>query len=452
MVPSDWSTLRKDVATSADLGDSGKAPPATAAPKLKPEDELAPELPAVQEAKCEEVSLPRTKSCECKVEKCACQVVQKPIPAPVEDEAQDAFMSRCMGDAVMNSEYPDQAQRAAICHTKWGERGVQKAEISMQLGAPSKTIEVSGGEEPHANSVMLALWMPSGLAKSIAVDGGEPADDMHVTLGYFGKVGRDLSPEQSDLIYKCASKSAQAGAPIKGRISGIGRFTATHTSDHKDVMYASLDAPGLGKFRHGLMEEIHKCANIMKSEIHDFTPHVTLKYLAHDEPSPIHRIDHHEVQFAHLVMAVGKERRPIPLGEVEQMYKAVCEIVKSEQRLVTGIVLQPEAVDAQGDIIGEQAIADAAHAFVANYNNRTKIGVQHTVPAGSAPEMFPKGVHLVESYVCPVDLILNGRHVKKGTWIMTVFVEDDVIWERVKAGKIRGLSIGGIAKVQRLAA
>ncbi len=42
-----------------------------------------------------------------------------PIPSVKGQEAQQKFISRCMGDSVMNKDYPDQKQRAAICYSQW---------------------------------------------------------------------------------------------------------------------------------------------------------------------------------------------------------------------------------------------------------------------------------------------------------------------------------------------
>lgn len=38
-----------------------------------------------------------------------------PIPKRGEKESRKEFLSRCMGDSVMNNEYPDRGQRAAVC-------------------------------------------------------------------------------------------------------------------------------------------------------------------------------------------------------------------------------------------------------------------------------------------------------------------------------------------------
>jgi hypothetical protein len=127
---------------------------------------------------------------------------------------------------------------------------------------------------------------------------------------------------------------------------------------------------------------------------------------------------------------------------VENTTKFFIPILKAEQRLITGVVLQPEVVDAQGDIMSADVIKDAAHRFLAQYNKSTKMGLMH--------KDFKPRFDLVESYLAPVDITLNGSIVKAGSWIMVVKVLDDSIWEQVKKGKLTGFSIGGKARVQKI--
>jgi hypothetical protein len=47
-----------------------------------------------------------------------------PIPKPNTGEKQDDFIARCMSNGLMNEEYPDNKQRAAICYTQWKEKSV----------------------------------------------------------------------------------------------------------------------------------------------------------------------------------------------------------------------------------------------------------------------------------------------------------------------------------------
>lgn len=42
-----------------------------------------------------------------------------PLPSPKGKEEQDNFISRCMGDSVMNKDFPDQKQRAAVCYRQF---------------------------------------------------------------------------------------------------------------------------------------------------------------------------------------------------------------------------------------------------------------------------------------------------------------------------------------------
>lgn len=117
----------------------------------------------------------------------------------------------------------------------------------------------------------------------------------------------------------------------------------------------------------------------------------------------------------------------------------------SDRRLVTGIVLEPNVIDAQLDFEKPEVIERAAHRFVANYNRSsvdggTIIGLMHQ-------KFNNVGVELVESYIAPSDFHLGGsskeKLVHKGSWVMTVHVLDDKLWKDVKDGKLTGFSVGG---------
>lgn len=107
---------------------------------------------------------------------------------------------------------------------------------------------------------------------------------------------------------------------------------------------------------------------------------------------------------------------------------------------MTGIVLQPDVEDAHGDTVAPEVIEEAAHAFVAKYNAATKLGIQHKL--FGLPD-----IHLAESYIAPEDTTIGGQQVLKGTWVMTVKVLNDEIWDGVKDGSLTGFSIGAIATV-----
>lgn len=119
----------------------------------------------------------------------------------------------------------------------------------------------------------------------------------------------------------------------------------------------------------------------------------------------------------------------------EQVF-VTSEIFKAEdeKRLVTGVVMEPGEFDAHGDITMAEEIEQAAYVYMLNSQ---VVGDQHSQPAPAK---------IVESYIAPADFEMGGQAVKQGSWIMTVKVEDDEMWEAVKSGDYTGFSIGGFAQ------
>lgn len=113
-----------------------------------------------------------------------------------------------------------------------------------------------------------------------------------------------------------------------------------------------------------------------------------------------------------------------------------------DKRIVVGIVLEPETVDAQGDSIPAQVIEKAAHQFLSGYNVQNTLGFAHKV--------FKKNFDLLESYITPQDMTIGKQTVKAGSWVMSVKVLNDDIWSLVRNGQITGFSVGGRAKSQSI--
>lgn len=108
----------------------------------------------------------------------------------------------------------------------------------------------------------------------------------------------------------------------------------------------------------------------------------------------------------------------------------------NDERFVLGIVLEPEVVDAQGDIYSAAEIRGAAHRFMEDFGG---LGLMHERRVNGQ-------VKVLESYLAPADLSLGDQLVKKGTWLLAVRILDDSLWERVRGGELTGFSIGGSAR------
>lgn len=90
------------------------------------------------------------------------------------------------------------------------------------------------------------------------------------------------------------------------------------------------------------------------------------------------------------------------------------------QKLVYGVVYEPETEDAHGDYMDAETIEKAAHSFMEDYQ---QIDKQHdfTTSAGK----------VVESYVAPVDMTIEDTTISKGTWVLVTKATDEM-WEDIQ--------------------
>jgi hypothetical protein len=60
---------------------------------------------------------------------------------------------------------------------------------------------------------------------------------------------------------------------------------------------------------------------------------------------------------------------------------------------------------------------------------------------------FLNGVSIIESWIVEDEIKdkqqVFGMQYPKGTWMITMKVEDDSVWQKVKEGKLRGFSVQG---------
>ena len=82
----------------------------------------------------------------------------------------------------------------------------------------------------------------------------------------------------------------------------------------------------------------------------------------------------------------------------------------------------------------EAEITKAAYWFAKNGN---KVDLQHSFEPLD-------GANVVESWIAKADFDIDGETIKKGTWLMTVEVADESVWEGIEKGEITGFSMGGL--------
>jgi len=117
---------------------------------------------------------------------------------------------------------------------------------------------------------MVSLPVPGDVAQKLALPGGEPAERLHVTLAI-------LPGPQPLRAIAAALRGLRLGG-LAGTVGGLGRFPAAPPNRPTDVIFATLDVPGLAEFRARVVQAI-RAARGQVSGRHDFVPHITLAYV-----------------------------------------------------------------------------------------------------------------------------------------------------------------------------
>jgi len=136
--------------------------------------------------------------------------------------------------------------------------------------------------EDVPTGVIVALVPPPDVATRLALPGGLPPDQLHMTLF---SLGDDLDPITFAEALLAIRDAAACLPPLIGTISGIGRFSAAAVGSDQDVIYASFDSPDLEDFAERI-EDCLEAAGIECEDDHGFQPHITLAYVAPDAPYP----------------------------------------------------------------------------------------------------------------------------------------------------------------------
>ncbi len=145
-----------------------------------------------------------------------------------------------------------------------------------------------------------------------------------------------------------------------------------------------------------------------------------------------------KIQFVSLVDAAANKRKFL----MTKAKDGTCSFVNygrilkadAESHYVTGIVYEPLTEDTDGEFMTAEEIRKAAYYYVKNFEN---VDIQHSFE----PE---KNCAVVESWIAKADFSIGNEQVKEGTWLMTVEVTDDELWEKIIKGEITGFSMGGV--------
>lgn len=109
------------------------------------------------------------------------------------------------------------------------------------------------------------------------------------------------------------------------------------------------------------------------------------------------------------------------------------------------IVLEPldhalGEADTQGDFYSADRIREGMWFWMKHFRN---VLLHHSRQGGV---VVNDKVHVVECYQAPVDMVIEGSNVKRGTWLVGLHFVDDGLWQRLASGEIQAVSIEGLAE------
>ncbi len=125
-------------------------------------------------------------------------------------------------------------------------------------------------------------------------------------------------------------------------------------------------------------------------------------------------------------------------------------ILKDE---ITGVVLQPDIIDGQNQVMSAQEVKEACQIWNEAFEHIT---IQHRDKSGSLinleeltnpatfKDCFDSDFSIQSSQIIPNGGVLNGQKVNPGSWLLTLKVKNPAIFELIEEGILNGYSIGAL--------
>lgn len=156
------------------------------------------------------------------------------MPSPRKNESQKDFVSRCMGDAEAVSDFPDQSQRAAFCHSKFRQKEAAKG----------RTLEVNVEGEGDLEGLIQHIGETAAIGHSfsVVVDPGDP--DHERSFGFDGDGNFRASLKESAL--KEAGPLAGLGARLGMDLPTLASLLGASTKEVMELE-AGEDPGALGR-------------------------------------------------------------------------------------------------------------------------------------------------------------------------------------------------------------
>lgn len=300
---------------------------------------------------------------------------------------------------------------------------------------------------------MVAIMLPDYIAEQVAIPGGEDADELHITLAYLGDAA-DLTLDQQRKLVGVVGEVCLDQLSLEGQLTGTGRFT---NGGETDPFWVGVDFAGLTEFRARLVTALTDAGFTMPASPGDgYTPHVTVSYLPAGQDTP--PLDFNPINFCAETITVciggrrfdlGLQDRPNEYATMDPRGWAPAVMTKAietieEARFTLGPWYIPGRLDAHNEWSDARELEKSFHGYLAKEDRSIRLQHNRDIVAG----------RWVSGMVVPTEYTVNMTKAD-GTSEQVTYppgtpflgVEwNPWAWELIKAGKLRGYSIGGTSE------
>jgi len=137
---------------------------------------------------------------------------------------------------------------------------------------------------------------------------------------------------------------------------------------------------------------------------------------------------------------LSKEATPEPVADGGDKkftrfakFIAVTKAEENPEHFVMSVVYEPDEKDTQEDWATADEIRKAAWSFM---ESDQIYKINHDEEGD---------IHVLESYIAPVDFETEGQKIKAGTWLLGSRVMNEETWEQIEKGELTGYSMAGEA-------
>jgi 2'-5' RNA ligase len=235
---------------------------------------------------------------------------------PATEQACHYFREGCTERATKSLIWADGRAYIPVCDT---HEKTARAKVAEQHDEVNRVVLV---EAAAVMGAMVALYPTGEAAAALAIKGGEPAEDLHITLKFLGKDATEIKGR--DKIEAALAAWAKTAKPLAGKVVGMGEFKANPEwhPDEKPI-FAKPDIPGIQEFRKSLVAALP--AGVMEDTHPEYKPHITLDYIPADAKRPADKLDQVSLVFDRVYLVWSGERVAFMLGTGKRIEESVAD-------------------------------------------------------------------------------------------------------------------------------